>query len=153
MAAPHSELASAWSAPELPETRAYQELVHTHGRITNRSSEIFRRHEITEQQYHVLRVLEDSGPGGLPCLELARRLPTPAPDITRLIDRLRRGCLVRRQRLERDRRVVMIELTTRGRRVAERLRPELAEHHRERLSHMSAEELDLLHQLLQKVAG
>lgn len=136
-----------------PETRAYLDLVRTHGRITTRSTEIFKRHGVTEQQYHALRVLEAAGPGGLPCLELAQQLPTPAPDITRLLDRMRRAGLVKRQRLEADRRVVMIELTARGSEIARRVRPEAAEFHRERLAHMTRDELDLLGRLLRKVRG
>ena len=139
------------SGQALPETRAYLDLVRTHGRITTRSTEIFKRHGVTEQQYHALRVLEAAGPGGLPCLELAQQLPTPAPDITRLLDRMRRAGLVRRQRLEADRRVVMIELTDRARAIARRIRPEVAEFHRARLAHMTADELDLLGRLLRKV--
>ena len=134
----------------LPETRAYLDLLHAHGSLTTRSAEIYKRHGVTEQQYHVLRVLEEGGPGGLPCLEVARRLPTPAPDITRLIERLRRGTLVTRRRLEDDRRVVMIELTRQGRGTLVRLEPALERFHRQRLAHMSAEELDLLAQLLRK---
>lgn len=139
------------SGHALPETRAYLDLLRTHGRITTRSTQIFRGHGITEQQYHALRVLEAAGPGGLPCLEVAQQLPTPAPDITRLLDRMRRAGLVRRQRLEADRRVVQIELTPRGRDIARRVRPEVAEFYRERLAHMTPGELDLLGRLLRKV--
>lgn len=133
-----------------PETRAYLDLLHTHGRITTKSAAIYRQHGITEQQYHVLRVVEAAGDGGLPCLEVARRLPTPAPDVTRLIERLRRSGLVSRRRLERDRRVVLIELTERAAGTLRRLGPSLERFHRQRLEHMSADELDLLAQLLRK---
>ena len=139
------------SGQALPETRAYLDLVRTHGRITTRSTEIFKRHGVTEQQYHALRVLEAAEPGGLPCLELAQQLPTPAPDITRLLDRMRRAGLVRRRRLDADRRVVMIELTERARAIICRIRPEVAEFHRARLAHMTPDELDLLGRLLRKV--
>ena len=141
----------AWSAgAELPETRTYLDLLRTHGSVTTRSAELYREYGVTEQQFHVLHLLAEAGNGGLPCLELARRLPTPAPDVTRLVDRIRRAGLVRRQRLESDRRVVMIELTERGRRVVERIGPAVARFHRERLAHMSADELDLLARLLRK---
>ena len=133
-----------------PETRAYLDLLHTHGCITTKSAEIYKGHGVTEQQYHVLRALDAAGAGGMPCLELARRLPTPAPDVTRLIERLRRSGLVSRRRLERDRRVVLIELTERGACTLRRLGPSLEHFHRERLEHMSEDELDLLAQLLRK---
>ncbi len=134
----------------IPETRAYLDLLHTYGCITTKSAEIYKKYGVTEQQYHVLRVLEDGGPGGLPCLEVARRLPTPGPDITRLIERMRRAGLVLRRRLDRDRRVVMIELTERGERIVQKVLPALERFHRQRLAHMSEEELDQLTRLLRK---
>ena len=135
---------------EMPETRTYLDLQRTHGTVTTRSAELYREHGVTEQQYHVLKLLAEAGPGGLPCLEIVHQLPTPAPDVTRLVDRIRRAGLVRRQRLDADRRVVMIELTERGQRVARRIGPAVARFHRERLAHMSADELDLLARLLRK---
>jgi DNA-binding MarR family transcriptional regulator len=146
-------MATPIAAPEAlfqPETRAYLDLLQTQGSLSQRSSQIFKRYGVTEQQYHVLRILTDAGPGGLPCLEISRRLPTPAPDVTRLIDRLRRAGLVQRQRLAQDRRVVMIELSHQGTRVADRIVPALAEFYRERLAHMSADELAQLGHLLEK---
>ena len=139
--------------PLLPESRAYLDLVHTHSCITTKSSEIFRSCGITEQQFHVLRVLDAAGPGGLPCLEVARQLPTPAPDITRLLERMRRAGLIQRQRLEADRRVILIDLREKGRSVLAAVLPRLAEFHRERLSHMSARELEQLGLLLRKARG
>ena len=135
------------------ETETYLDLIRTHSCITTRSSEVFKSYGITEQQYHVLRILNEAGPGGLPCLEISRELPTPAPDVTRLLDRMMRGGLVTRTRLEADRRVVMVELTERGERVLEGVRPHFREFHRERLAHMSSDELDLLTQLLRKARG
>lgn len=137
----------------LPETRAYHDLVHTHSCVTTKSADLYREHGLTEQQFHVLHVLMRGGPGGLPCLEVARQLPTPAPDITRLIERMRRAGFVTRQRLERDRRVVMIELSPRGRQVLERVLPRAAAFHRERLANLSTNELDLLTRLLRKARG
>lgn len=136
-----------------PETRTYFDLIHTHSCITTKSAELFREHEITEQQYHVLRILDEAGPGGLPCLEIARRLPTVAPDITRLLERMRRGQLIRRERLEADRRVVMIELAPKGTRALARVEPALEEFHRERLALLSHDELEQLGQLLRKARG
>jgi len=135
------------------ETRAYLDLLHTHGSITTRSVGLYKNHGVTEQQYHVLRVLAEAGPDGLSCLELGERLPTPAPDVTRLIERLRRAGLASRRRWPEDRRVVRLELTERGRCVLRKLGPALARFHRDRLAHMSEQELDLLTLLLRKARG
>jgi DNA-binding MarR family transcriptional regulator len=153
MAAAQPQFESPLPAPESLETLAYRDLLHTHSCVTTKSADLYREYGLTEQQFHVLRLLECAAPCGLPCLEVARQLPTPAPDITRLIERMRRAGLVSRQRLEQDRRVVRIELTPRGRQLHARLRPRVAAFHRERLAHLSADELDLLGHLLRKARG
>jgi len=62
---------------------------------------------LTFQQYNVLRILRGAGEEGLPTLEIAERMVERAPGITRLLDRLERKGLVRRERCTRDRRRVM----------------------------------------------
>ena len=109
MASPDLHPLPEVQAPLVPqvETRTYLDLVRTHGCLTTRSGEVFKPHGITEQQYYVLRILDETEARGLPCLEIARQLPTPAPDVTRLLDRMLRAGLVTRERDESDRRVVM----------------------------------------------
>ncbi|MGE5233876.1 MAG: MarR family winged helix-turn-helix transcriptional regulator [Acidobacteriota bacterium] len=62
---------------------------------------------LTFQQYNVLRILRGAGAEGLPTLEIAERMVERAPGITRLLDRLERKGLVRRERCARDRRRVL----------------------------------------------
>jgi MarR family transcriptional regulator, organic hydroperoxide resistance regulator len=74
-------------------------------------------HGITLQQYNVLRILKGAGPGGLPTLEIADRLIEQAPGVTRLLDRLERKGLVKRERCPVDRRQVTCRITPEGRRL------------------------------------
>jgi DNA-binding MarR family transcriptional regulator len=71
-------------------------------------------HDLTVQQYNVLRILRGAGPSGLPTLEIGERLIQPTPGITRLIDRLEKKGLVERERLASDRRCVLCTLTPAG---------------------------------------
>lgn len=153
MASPQFQTVQSVARDLGAETRTYFDLVRTHSCVTTRSSDVFKEYGLTEQQYHVLRVLQSAGPQGLQCLEIARQLPTPAPDVTRLLDRMLRNRLVTRDRLPSDRRVVMVSLTERGLQALEAVRPLFSEFHRERLSHMSSDELDLLTRLLRKARG
>src|SRR5260370_2644410 len=61
-------------------------------------SPVFDQQGITSQQYNVLRILRGAGLGGLPPLDIAERMIEQAPGITRLLDRLERKNLVRRER-------------------------------------------------------
>jgi len=76
---------------------------------------------ISNEQYNVLRILRGAGGGGLPTLEIADRMLSRSPNITRLIDRLIDKKLVRRMRSRQDRRVVVITITLEGRELLDRL--------------------------------
>jgi DNA-binding MarR family transcriptional regulator len=71
--------------------------------------------DLTPNQYNVLRILRGSHPSRLACGEIADRMISRDPDITRLIDRLSARELVDRVRSERDRRVVEVGITGKGR--------------------------------------
>jgi DNA-binding MarR family transcriptional regulator len=73
--------------------------------------------DLTPNQYNVLRILRGSHPSRLACGEIADRMISRDPDITRLIDRLSARELVDRVRSERDRRVVEVGITSKGRAV------------------------------------
>jgi DNA-binding MarR family transcriptional regulator len=78
-------------------------------------------HDITLQQYNVLRILRGAGEQGLPTLEVGERMIEQAPGVTRLLDRLEAKALVRRERCAQDRRQVLCWLTASGLELVERL--------------------------------
>ncbi|MEQ9364198.1 MAG: MarR family transcriptional regulator [Leptospirales bacterium] len=82
-------------------------------------------------QYNVLRTIRERRPAGVPVLTVAAELISREPDITRLIDRMERDELVYRRRSTEDRRVVLVFLTDRGKRIADRMRRPLVRFHRE----------------------
>ena len=51
-------------------------------------SEAEWKRQLTPEQFHVLRVLREAGPGGLACNSIAERSVSGDPDVTRLLDRL-----------------------------------------------------------------
>ena len=69
---------------------------------------------LSNEQYNVLRILRGAGEGGLPTLEIANRMLSRSPNITRLIDRLIAKKLARRSRPKEDRRVVIVSVTPQG---------------------------------------
>jgi DNA-binding MarR family transcriptional regulator len=75
---------------------------------------VFDQHDITSQQYNVLRILRGAGPAGLPTLDIAERMIEQTPGITRLLDRLEFKKLVRRERPSDDRRQVLCYVTKAG---------------------------------------
>ena len=83
---------------------------------------------LTNNQYNVLRILRGSHPTRLACSEIAGRMISRDPDITRLVDRLSRRGLVARVRGRQDRRVVEVGITDKGREVLESLDPHVEPH-------------------------
>jgi DNA-binding MarR family transcriptional regulator len=110
---------------------------------------LFKGHGISSPLYNVLRILRGEG-RPLPCLEVAGRMVTRLPDITRLVDRLEAMGLVRRSRIEEDRRVVLIAITDAGLALLAALDAPVAELHKAQLGHLSPDELATLNRLLVK---
>lgn len=114
--------ASSLLQHELQQTRPFvsagQEallgLLRTTDMVRTRLAEILEPRGVTLQQYNVLRILRGAQPGGLPTLEIAERMIERAPGITRLLDRLERKGLARRQRSSTDRRRVFCTITAAG---------------------------------------
>jgi DNA-binding MarR family transcriptional regulator len=89
-------------------------LLRTADRLRRSLSLVVEGREITLQQYNVLRILRGAGASGLPTLEIGERMIEQAPGVTRLVDRLERKSLVRRERCPSDRRQVTCRITAGG---------------------------------------
>lgn len=90
------------------------DILRTAGSLRRLYADLFDEHGITFQQYNVVRILRGAGPGGLPTLEIVNRMIDQAPGITRLLDRLERKQLIRRERPANNRRKVICYVTEKG---------------------------------------
>src|SRR5262245_14715864 len=88
-------------------------LLVTGALLNQRAESEYAKYGLTTSTYNVLRILRGS-PEGLPRGEIAGRMVNPAPDVTRLIDRLARHGLVRRLRSRSDRRLSLTRITAKG---------------------------------------
>lgn len=103
---------------------------------------------LTATQYNVLRILRGAGEPGLACRQIGARMLTHDPDVTRLLDRLERRGLVRRQREVEDRRVITTRITPEGLRLLGELDGTITDLHRRQLGHLGEERLRTLIDLL-----
>jgi DNA-binding MarR family transcriptional regulator len=134
-----------------PQQEAFLNLWRTYDRLRLLEDELFARHGLTAQQYNALRLLRAAQPGKTPTLNLAARLVSRAPDITRLIDKLVARGLAERERPVGDRRAVHVGITAAGTEMLDSIAVEVRECHEKQLGHLSAGELATLVELLQKV--
>ena len=102
---------------------------------------IFEAHDLTEQQYNVLRILRGAGADGLCRNEIRDRLVSRMPDVTRLLDRLELLGLVRRERRSEDRRQVSTYLTDAGSEVLLSLDRPVADENERQWKHMTDEQI------------
>lgn len=110
---------------------------------------ILAAHGLTEQQWRVMRVLEETN--GLRSKDLASRTLISSPSLSGVIDRLERARLVERHRDERDARTVWVRLTSKGRRSFRTVGPEIEAKYDEIRARLAAEELDTLYRSLRRV--
>ncbi|MEA2365330.1 MAG: hypothetical protein QOE69_2015 [Thermoleophilaceae bacterium] len=91
--------------------RAHAELVKT------LDAELARDHDMPLSSYEVLLFLNDSEGGRMRMSDLADSVLISRSGLTRLVDRLEREGLLRRERCESDARGLFAEITDEGRRV------------------------------------
>ena len=127
----------------------YADLFRTHEALVFEFKMLFKEHGLSEPQYNVLRILRGNGEP-LQVYHVADRMLTREPDITRLLDRLVQDELVERTRCEDDRRVVWVNLTTKGRKLVNNFDRPVMALHRKQLAHLGVRKLRLLRELLQE---
>jgi DNA-binding MarR family transcriptional regulator len=134
---------------EIKQTKPFRSL-HQEGvigivRTADLAKRVFARlmepHGISGQQFNVLHILRGARPERMPTLEIAERMIEQTPGITRLLDRLEKKGLVRRERCASDRRQVLCEITPRGLALLAQLDEPVARIEREMMGALSADEL------------
>lgn len=142
-----------------PEAEAYLNLARTHAELGGAFARLFKSHGLSEAGYNVLRILRGvkrtpvDGHKSLPSGEIAGRMVTRVPDVTRLIDRLASAGLVERERSEQDRRVVRVAITAEGMSLLRRLDAPVNRLHEQTMGHLTRGELQSLIRLLEKARG
>ena len=136
------------AAPSVEEA-AFLALLCTTDMLSRGLVKILRAEDLSSTQYNVLRILRGA-PEGLPCGEIAKRMITRDPDITRLLDRLEKRGLITRSREAKDRRTVMTRITGEGLKLLARLDEPVQEAHRKQLGHLGRERLNVLMELLRE---
>src|SRR6202023_3999419 len=124
--------------PPCPEEMAFLDLLRTTDMLSRGLAHILKAEDLSSTQYNVLRILRGA-PDGLPCGEIASRMITRDPDITRLLDRLEKRGLISRCRENKERRMVMARITPEGLKLLARLDEPVRAAHRKQLGHLGRE--------------
>jgi DNA-binding MarR family transcriptional regulator len=135
------------------ELAAWRGMLRAHAALTKElDAELAREHNLPLTSYEVLLYLADAPEGRMRMAELAESVLLSRSGLTRLVDRLERDGLLKRERCESDARGLFAEITPKGRRLFDAARATHLDGVRSRfLSRFSREELRSLGALWEKL--
>ena len=93
--------------------KALINIKYTSSWFDNIANNILKPHNISEQQYNILRILRGAGKA-ITVNAIKERMIQKSPNSTRLMDKLCDKDLINRVRCDSDRRVVYIEISNEG---------------------------------------
>ena len=131
-----------------PEEALFVELIRTADQLARRPALALKSEDLSSTQYNVLRILRGA-PEGLLCGEIARRMLTREPDITRILDRLGKRGLIARSRPDCDRRRILVRIEANGLALLAQLDDPICQIHREQLGSLGSGRMRQLMELLE----
>jgi DNA-binding MarR family transcriptional regulator len=100
------------------ELAAWRGMLRAHAELTKElDAQLAREHNLPLSSYEVLLYLADAPDGRMRMAELADSVLLSRSGLTRLVDRLQREGLLKRERCESDARGYFAEITPKGRRL------------------------------------
>ncbi|MFV8369373.1 MarR family winged helix-turn-helix transcriptional regulator [Flavobacterium sp. LB2R40] len=125
-------------------------VLYTQNVITENFNELLKPHEISGEQYNVLRILrgQKGNPANMSVIQ--ERMLARTSNTTRLVDKLLLKELVTRKVCPDNRRKIEVSITPKGLNVLKELDPKVISHEEFFSKNLSAEEIVQLNQLLEK---
>lgn len=132
--------------------KAMVNVLYTSSWLYNANSGRLKQHDITPEQFNVLRILRGSHPKKLMLADITARMLDKNSNATRLVEKLRQKELVNREICENNRRQVDISITEKGLAVLKKIDSEQQEW-LDQLKHISKAEAQELNRILDKLRG
>ena len=132
--------------------KAIVNIMFTDGWLSNHLRDVFKNHNLTPQQYNVLRILRGKYPEALNPSDIKAVMLDKNPDLTRLCDRLLTRKLIDRCIDGDNRRKMNIRITEDGLKMLNLIDPIMIDFN-EKVSTISEEEATILSNLLDKLRG
>ena len=104
-----------------PHHKAAVNLIYTVGWLRDKMKRFFEEEDITAQQFNILRILRGSFPNPLSTLQIRERMLEKMSDTSRIVDRLITKGLVKKIICKKDRRLVDVIITDKGKKLLEKL--------------------------------
>ncbi len=94
--------------------KAFLNILYTNNWLDGKVREMLKEHELTKQQFNVLRILRGSHPEPLSTLQIRERMLDKMSDSSRIVDRLLAKGYVAKNTCPNDKRLVDVVITQKG---------------------------------------
>jgi DNA-binding MarR family transcriptional regulator len=132
--------------------KAAVNVLFTSGWIHALNASRLKKHDITPEQFNVLRILRGSHPKPLMLAEITSRMLDKNSNATRLVEKLRQKSFVKREICENNRRQVDISITDKGLDVLKKIDREESDW-LGKFKNISKQEAGELNRILDKLRG
>lgn len=135
-----------------PFNKAVVNLIFTHSYLVTSQNGLFKPHDLSPEQYNVLRILR--GQNGVPTTvsSIQERMLNKMSNASRLVEKLKLKELVRRDECPKDRRQVDVVITEKGLEILKLLEVQVEEGNRTMIN-LTKDEVTQLNDLLDKLRG
>lgn len=132
--------------------RAVVNLIYTTNWLEARQEELFKPFGITTTQYNILRILRGQAGKSISGADIRERMLERNSDISRLLDRMEKKKLIRRNQCPNDKRAADVHITDSGLNILQNIDTEIDKREKETI-HLTKEEARQLSHLLDKARG
>lgn len=119
--------------------------------LTEKFAALFKSHQITNQQYNVLRILRGQKGNPVNLSTIQKRMVHKSSNSSRIIDKLLIKELVERKQCEENRRKVELLITKKGLELLSIIDPEVDDLEQDIFKKFTLEESKLLNELLERL--
>ena len=117
------------------------------------TTKLLKTHNISPQQFNILRILRGMHPEPASVKILTERMIDKMSNASRLVEKLKQKGLVEREASENDRRRVNVNITPQGLELLEKASHDIEKSIKSNLSNLSTSEASQLNKLLDKIRG
>jgi DNA-binding MarR family transcriptional regulator len=125
-------------------------VLYTQNVVSDKMNEILKPYDLSGEQYNVLRILRGQKGNPANMCVIQERMLAKTSNTTRLVDKLLLKELVTRNVCPENRRKIDVLVTQKGLDILTELEPKIKTHEVSFAKNLSASELELLNQLLEK---
>lgn len=130
--------------------KAIINLFFTNNWVSAQIKDMLKPHQVTLQQYNVLRILNGQSPNEISIQDIKARMLDRMPDVSRIVERLRKQELINKITSSADKRTIKISISQKGKDLLESLK-QYQEKMDQLVQKLSIEEATELNRLFDKI--